>query len=249
MMNFNRNHFFIPKELQQKLLNTTVLLCGVGMGSVIAENLVRTGIGNIIIADGDTIENSNLNRQNFTLAEVGEMKVTALEGRLKSINPTIHLEVISTFLDEKMLDEWIPNADFVINSIDFDSPVFLACHQIAKKHEKIELFPINLGFGGGLIVNNKNTPEWGSFYKTENALALKGLLLNHICQSTELSNFSIQKFEEYKTAPPEHDPQLHNASIVCSSLVLSSIISLLKGEKVKVFPETIVFDPLLLIGN
>jgi len=60
--------------------------CG-GLGSVVAEELARAGVGSLIIADCDTVEPSNLNRQRYTLAQVGMPKTAALAENLAAACP------------------------------------------------------------------------------------------------------------------------------------------------------------------
>lgn len=58
-----------------------------GLGSNIAAALVRSGIGQLVLADFDTVELSNLNRQLYTLSHIGMKKADALPEILHSINP------------------------------------------------------------------------------------------------------------------------------------------------------------------
>ena len=65
------------------------MLAGSGIGSNIAECALRFGFENITVVDGDVVELSNLNRQNYTEENLSEYKAEALYNRLKSINPNI----------------------------------------------------------------------------------------------------------------------------------------------------------------
>ena len=58
-----------------------------GLGSNCAMHLVRSGIGKLVIADFDTVNESNLNRQFFFRDQVGRVKVEALRENLLRINP------------------------------------------------------------------------------------------------------------------------------------------------------------------
>lgn len=58
-----------------------------GLGSNIAVALARVGIGRLIIADHDRIEMSNLNRQQYFWAQIGQVKVRALLENLMKISP------------------------------------------------------------------------------------------------------------------------------------------------------------------
>ena len=78
---------------QKKISNTTITLVGLGaLGSVVAQLLVRAGIGTLIIIDRDIVEESNLQRQIlYNQADVGKSKVAAAQQRLQSINPNINI--------------------------------------------------------------------------------------------------------------------------------------------------------------
>lgn len=76
-----------------------VLLAGAGIGSNIAETLLRIGFETITLVDGDVVEESNLNRQNYTEEDVEKPKVEALKKRLLSINPNAQISTINTFIN------------------------------------------------------------------------------------------------------------------------------------------------------
>lgn len=68
--------------------NSVVGIAGVGgLGSNIAISLTRAGIGKLILADPDTVSNSNLSRQQYFLNQVGLPKVAALKDNLMNISP------------------------------------------------------------------------------------------------------------------------------------------------------------------
>ena len=87
---------------QERLWKSTVIIIGVGGGGgVVAELLVRAGVGHIVLVDGDKFEESNLNRQIFaTQSTIGVNKVDAAKERLLSINPYTKIETYSTFLSK-----------------------------------------------------------------------------------------------------------------------------------------------------
>jgi sulfur carrier protein ThiS adenylyltransferase len=58
-----------------------------GLGSNIAAMLVRAGISDLVIADHDTVELSNVNRQNYYLDQIGIPKTDAAEQLLRKIDP------------------------------------------------------------------------------------------------------------------------------------------------------------------
>jgi sulfur carrier protein ThiS adenylyltransferase len=77
-----------PFAITGKLKKACVGIAGAGgLGTVVAENLARAGIGKIVVADFDIVEPSNLNRQRFFLDQIGAAKVNALSDNIKRINP------------------------------------------------------------------------------------------------------------------------------------------------------------------
>ena len=75
-------------ELQEKLENASVAVCGLGgLGSNIAVALTRAGVGRLHIIDFDTVDISNLNRQQYFSDQLGMYKADALYDSLKRIAP------------------------------------------------------------------------------------------------------------------------------------------------------------------
>ncbi|QJT82558.1 ThiF family adenylyltransferase [Kosakonia sp. MUSA4] len=84
-----------PEEYQQKLFRGHVLLLGCGgLGSCTATALAMAGCGQITLVDFDDIELSNLNRQLYTVSDVGLQKVDGLKARLKDVNPETSVNTV-----------------------------------------------------------------------------------------------------------------------------------------------------------
>ena len=75
---YSRNRIYVTKEEQKIIKNYPIILAGSGIGSVIAECALRLGFENITIIDGDQVELSNLNRQNYTEDDISTDKVLSL---------------------------------------------------------------------------------------------------------------------------------------------------------------------------
>ncbi|HDS5592970.1 TPA: ThiF family adenylyltransferase [Enterobacter hormaechei subsp. xiangfangensis] len=84
-----------PAAYQHKLLQGHVLLLGCGgLGSCTATALAMAGCGRITLVDFDEIELSNLNRQLYTVSDVGTQKVNGLKNRLNDVNPDVRVNTI-----------------------------------------------------------------------------------------------------------------------------------------------------------
>ncbi|HNS39995.1 MAG TPA: ThiF family adenylyltransferase, partial [Promineifilum sp.] len=79
---------------QEVVRNATVLVIGAGaLGNEVIKNLALMGIGNILIADFDTIEDSNLSRSIlFRTSDRGRRKVDAAAAAVKKINPDVKVK-------------------------------------------------------------------------------------------------------------------------------------------------------------
>lgn len=108
------------EEGLKKLQNATVAVVGVGgVGGICAIALARSGVGNIIIQDFDTVEESNINRQivaNYNT--IGLSKVDVLEKQIKEINPNCNIIKLNSFFDKDNLNIFSYNIDYVIDAID-----------------------------------------------------------------------------------------------------------------------------------
>ena len=89
---------------QKKILNTKVLIVGVGgLGCPIADYLSRAGVGTIGIADFDKVNLSNIHRQNlYNSKDVGKYKVDVVKKKIKSINPFTKIKTYKKKLLKKI---------------------------------------------------------------------------------------------------------------------------------------------------
>lgn len=119
MEQFSRTEKMIGNENLEKIKNTSVLIVGIGgVGGIALEMIARSGIGSITIADFDTFEESNLNRQILSLKNnIGASKVMVAKEKVKEINDEININVIEEKLDAN-LEKIIPKTDYIIDACD-----------------------------------------------------------------------------------------------------------------------------------
>lgn len=111
----------LTEEGAEKLNNSSVAVFGVGgVGSWCAEALVRCGIGKITVIDGDTVSETNRNRQLIALdSTVGMEKATVCGERLKDINPSCKVEAINLFYSAETAEEIdLAQFDYIADCID-----------------------------------------------------------------------------------------------------------------------------------
>ena len=118
---FERLISLIGTDNLEKIKSRKILLVGIGgVGGFTLEALVRTGFVNITIVDGDTIDESNLNRQIITNQEnIGNLKVEEAINRYTSINSSINIKAIDVMLTKDNFYEYInENYDYIIDACD-----------------------------------------------------------------------------------------------------------------------------------
>ena len=118
---FERLITLIGEDNVNKLKKANVLIVGLGgVGGYALEILVRSGIYNLTIVDGDIVELSNLNRQIISKRDViGKPKALVAQARTLEINPDVNLRVINEFISEdnfSLLN--IDSFDYVIDACD-----------------------------------------------------------------------------------------------------------------------------------
>ena len=119
---FSRNIGIFTEAEQDKLRHSTIAIAGVGgVGGLLAERLIRLGVGQLKIVDPEAFEESNLNRQfPSSMLNLGKNKAEAVFDQIKDINPQAKVYYsktgITTENDASLL---VNDCDLVIDEMDF----------------------------------------------------------------------------------------------------------------------------------
>jgi len=106
-------------EIKIKLKKYTVGIAGAGgLGSNCAVALARVGLGKLVIADFDVVNETNLNRQYFFRDQLGEKKVTALKKNIERINPDIQINAYDIKLNKNNLVHLFKDCDIIVEAFD-----------------------------------------------------------------------------------------------------------------------------------
>ncbi len=107
------------RPIQEKLKNAKVAVCGLGgLGSHIAAALARCGVGRLHLIDYDCVELSNLNRQEYTLAQLGMPKPEALKEWLLSFNPYLKIRTDCVRMTAENAGELLKDEAYVCEAFD-----------------------------------------------------------------------------------------------------------------------------------
>jgi molybdopterin/thiamine biosynthesis adenylyltransferase len=111
------------------LADRRVLLAGAGsVGSRIADDLVRCGVGSLIVIDPDGVEPSNLARTTYIAADIGTPKPDALGRRLSAIDPAVVVEGHAARLGSLDLATMVKQVDLVVAATDDMAEQALLAH-------------------------------------------------------------------------------------------------------------------------
>lgn len=160
---YDRTELLLGEEKVKKLSTARIAVFGVGgVGGFAFESLVRCGIKNIDVFDGDTVKPSNLNRQIIATNEtLNKNKVDVAVSRAKSINPDGNFRAFNVFYSvENSNDFPLDDYDFVIDAIDSVSSKI----ELIKRAKESDVEIIScMGTGGKLepekltVADIKNT--------------------------------------------------------------------------------------------
>ena len=105
---------------QERLLASSVLVLGLGgLGCPAALYLAAAGVGRLVLADGDKVEATNLQRQvAHTEADLGMFKVDSAAHRIAALNPATVLQRVPEYLTAERLHEYVAEVDLVIDATD-----------------------------------------------------------------------------------------------------------------------------------
>ena len=231
---------YIHKNQQDKIKNAHILMGGAGLGSVIAEALLRLGFLNFTIIDADWVEESNLNRQNYVNPDIGTPKVNALANRLKKINPGVNLEAVKVYLGEKNVGQYVKNCDVAINAIDYSSEAPFIFDRICAAQSIPVIHPFNVGWAGLVYVVTPQSLQIANMKREYKHFEFT--IIDHTIHwvQTHLKQDIrwIEDFrEEYWKRQDESPSQLSVASYVTAGITASVIFSIVNKLPFKTFPE------------
>lgn len=118
---FDRTALLVGEKAMKHISHIKVIVFGIGgVGSWVAECLVRTGVTDITLVDSDRVAVSNINRQMpATSVTVGEVKTEAAKRRLLDINPDANVRTLTLFYDADTASSIdLSEYDYIVDAID-----------------------------------------------------------------------------------------------------------------------------------
>ncbi len=249
-----RNEGYIDEDLQAKIRNTRLLVAGCGVGSTIAETAVRTGFDKITLADADTVEAHNLNRQCFTANDIGTPKVEALAKRLEAVNPSARITPFNEWITAENASRLVAEADLILDTIDFlDLSAITALHDACRRQGKPIISGVSAGFGAVVIYFPPNgETSWRSVFELPaegpvNNLSYVERFGNKIGKLKGVLEPSVvtamgRALEVMEDGTPCPAPHVSAGAAVVGALAVTVAVRVLSGRPVTKAPRMIVAD-------
>jgi len=105
--------------VHERMRSARVGIAGLGgLGSAVALALARMGAGELVLVDFDVVEPSNLNRQHYTVEDIGRPKTDATARRIGRVNPAVRVVTHTLGLDETNIPVLFRGVDVLVECLD-----------------------------------------------------------------------------------------------------------------------------------
>ena len=146
------------QEVQQKLAAGDVTIAGLGgLGSNVAFALARIGVGHLHLIDFDTVDITNLNRQQYFMEHIGMKKTDALQSLLLEINPYLDIRTDCVKVTEENLETLFQNDPIVCEAFDRPEAKAMLVNGILEKFPEKKLVSATgmAGYGSSNTITTK----------------------------------------------------------------------------------------------
>ena len=246
---FSRNLGLVSEAEQNKLRQTCVAIAGLGgAGGAHAVALARLGIGRFRIADLDTYELANMNRQfGATMSALGREKTTVVMGLIQDINPDAEIICLNNGIHESNVEAFLDGVDVAIDGIDFFTISARRLYYKAARQLRIPVvFTAPVGFGGTLHCFTPEGMSFDDYFAINDGMSVAEQILMfglgltpRLLQRTYFPPGQLNI--EVQTAP-----SLSPGVFLAAGLAAAEVANLVLNRRpMKPVPHYLQFDPIL----
>jgi len=243
---FDRNIGWVTRTEQQVLRGKRVAIAGMGgVGGVHLLTLARLGIGAFHIADFDTFDLANFNRQvGATMSTLGRPKVEVLAEMARDINPELDIKVFAQGINSANMADFFAGVDLYVDGLDFfvfsvRQATFATCARLAIP--AVTAAPLGMGAGLLTFLPGQMTFEdyfqWGDLPDDEKALRFLIGLAPAGLHGRYLVDPSAVDFAAGR------GPSTVMACQICAGVAATEALKILLGRgRVRAAPHGVHFD-------
>ncbi len=121
-------------EGQKKISRASVAICGLGgLGSNVAIHLARCGVGRLHLLDFDRVDLPNINRQQYSLDQIGTPKAEALRDELRDFAPYINIVTDQVKLTPENIPELLKDDEYIVEAFDKADQKAMLCNVVLEE--------------------------------------------------------------------------------------------------------------------
>lgn len=243
---FKRNLGLVTESEQVLLNRVCVGLPGLGgVGGAHLQTLVRMGVGGFHLADPDTFEVANFNRQlGAALSTVGKGKAEVMARTARDINPLAEVVTFGEGIHELNIDAFLTGVDVVVDGIEYfrietREMLYRACRE--RRIPVVNAGPI--GYGAAVIVFMPDGPSFEEYFRIAQGMTRAEKLL---AMALGLGPGARGDIDPRRVdAERETGPALASACMLCAAAAATEVLKLVTGRgKLAVSGRGVYFDPL-----
>lgn len=243
---FKRNLGLIDPEEQQRLRQARIAIAGMGgVGGIHLVTLARLGIGKFTIADPDTFEVANFNRQyGATVSSLGQSKAEVMKKAVLDINPSADVRILKEPIGEKNVGEFLKDVDLFIDGID--AFVIKARRLIYRKAAEQGIYTVTAapaGFSSAFLIFDPKGMSCDEYFGFSDQMSDEDLFINFV---VGLAPRSLQRpYMDYSYVNLEQHvaPSAGLACQLCAGIVGAFAVKiLLKRGPIHAVPYYHQFD-------
>lgn len=246
---FRRNLGFLDRDEQTRLRNARVAIPGLGgTGGAQVHALARLGIGKFSLADPDSFEMANFNRQlGATMHTLGEPKAEVARNIIHSINPQADVRTLEAGISPENIEAFLEDVDIVVDSLDFYcfQERFLLYNHARRRGLWVLTAP-PLGFGFTLLAFDPDGMRFEDYFGFDETMPLKELAVNLIAGISP-KPFMFKYLHKNGLDVKQHQlPSVGAAPFLIAGVIAAQVTNLLTGKfPPATVPTIIQYDALL----
>ncbi|MDX9786990.1 MAG: ThiF family adenylyltransferase [Desulfobacterales bacterium] len=245
---FSRNiGLLTPAELLT-LSNATIAIPGMGgVGGVHLMTMIRTGIGRFHLADFDTFEVANFNRQfGATIPNLGRSKLEAMVEQALSVNPYAEIKTFPDGVTPVNVDDFLSGVQVVLDSLDFFA--FDARRLLFNRAREKGIYVVTagpLGFSSAMLIFSPHEGmRFDDYFHIVEAMTPQERYLAFAMglapRPTHIQYMDLSKVDLTRKA----GPSLNIACQLCSAQAGTEAVRIILNKgKIRPVPWYVQFDP------
>lgn len=242
---FSRNIGLLTAEEQDKLRNSRVAIIGMGgVGGIHLITHARTGIGAFNIADPDTFEVANFNRQyGATLRNLESRKAETMAEEARLINPELDINVFSERVAPENVDRFLDGVDVLVDGVDFFA--FEARRLVFREARKRGIWAVTAGphaFGTGWLVFSPTGMSFDEYFDIhDNMTEDEKIVAFAVGSAPSPLHLAYVDLKTYFKPETKAGASLGLACNLCAGVTAAQVIKIILGKS-DLFPAPTYFQ-------